>query len=76
MSQPQSLVSEMAVLFGHLLGEINYRLLTTVENRAIAATFDDFPDYGAECPKHGRKDEGAVIGGIVFEDPSGGSAGS
>ena len=43
-------------------------LLTTVENRAIAVTFDDFLDHGAEYLKHGRKDEAAVIAGIVFED--------
>jgi hypothetical protein len=43
-------------------------LLTTIENRAIAVTFDDFLDHGAEYLKHGRKDEASVIAGIVFED--------
>jgi hypothetical protein len=42
--------------------------LTTVENHAIAVTFDDFLDHGVEYLKHGRKDEAAVIAGIVFED--------
>jgi hypothetical protein len=35
---------------------------------AIAATFDDFLDHGAEYLKHGRKNEAAVIANIVFED--------
>ena len=48
--------------------EIQGGLLTTVENHAIAVTFDDFLDHGAEYLKYGRKDEAAVIAGIVFED--------
>jgi len=48
--------------------EIQGGLLTTVENHAIAVTFDDFLDHGAEYLKTGRKDEAAVIAGIVFED--------
>ena len=38
------------------------------DNHAIAVTFDDFLDHGAEYLKHGRKNEAAVIAGIVFED--------
>jgi hypothetical protein len=33
-----------------------------------SATFDDFLDHEAEYLKHGRKNEAAVIAGIVFED--------
>jgi hypothetical protein len=62
------LVSEMAALLGHLFEEINRGLLTSIENHAIAVTFDDFLDHGAEYLKHGRKNEAAVIAGIVFED--------
>ncbi len=51
-----------------LLEEIEGGLLTTIENHAIAVTFDDFLDHGAEYLKQGRKDEAAVIAGIVFED--------
>jgi hypothetical protein len=51
-----------------LLEEVVRGLLTTIGNHAIAATFDDFLDHGAEYLKHGRKDEAAVIAGIVFED--------
>src|ERR1700730_9877523 len=67
-SLPEPLVSEMAALLGHLLEEIKGGLLTTVENRAIAATFDDFLDHGSEYLRHGRKNEAGVIAGIVFED--------
>jgi len=43
-------------------------LLTTIENRAIAVTFDDFLDHGGEYLRRGRKNEAGVIAGIVFED--------
>jgi hypothetical protein len=61
-------VSQMAALLTRLLEEIEGGLLTTIENHAIALTFDDFLDHGAEYRKHGQKDEAAVIAGIVFED--------
>jgi len=51
-----------------LLEEIDAGLLSTIENHAIAVTFDDFLDHGAEYLKRGRKDEAGVIAGIVFED--------
>ena len=65
------MVSEMAALLEHLLEEIKGGLLTTVENRAIAATFDDLLDHGAEYLRYGRKNEAGVIAGIVFEDTIG-----
>jgi hypothetical protein len=58
----------MAAMLTRLLEEIEGGLLTSVENHAIAVTFDDFLDHGAEYLKHGKKDEAAVIAGIVFED--------
>jgi hypothetical protein len=64
----RSCVDRMAALLTRLLEEIEGGLLTTIENHAIAVTFDDFLDHGAEYLKHGRKDEAAVIAGIVFED--------
>lgn len=63
-----SRVSQMCALLLRLWAEIEGGLLTTFENRVIAATFDDFLDHGAEYLKGGRKDEAAVIAGIVFED--------
>jgi hypothetical protein len=62
------LVPEMSALLTRLLEEIERGLLTTIENHTIAVTFDDFLDHGAEYLKHGHKNEGAVIAGIVFED--------
>jgi hypothetical protein len=58
----------MAATLARLLEEIDGGLLTTIENHAIAVTFDDFLDHGAEYLKQGRKDEAAVVAGIVFED--------
>jgi hypothetical protein len=58
----------MYSMMGRLLEEIDGALVTTIENHAIAATFDDFLDRGAEYLKDGRNDEAAVIAGIVFED--------
>jgi hypothetical protein len=63
-----SALSEMAATLARLLEEIEGGLLTTIENHAIAVTFDDFLDHGAEYLKRGRKDEAAVVAGIVFED--------
>jgi hypothetical protein len=61
-------VSQVSLLLVRLLEEIEGGLLTTIENHAIAVTFDDFLDHGAEYLKRRRKDEAAVIAGIVFED--------
>ncbi len=62
------LVEEMAALMTRLREEIELGLLTTIENRAIALTFGDFLDHGAEYLAQGRKNEAGVIAGIVFED--------
>jgi hypothetical protein len=61
-------IGRMVALLSRLLEEIEGGLLTTIENHAIAVTFDNFLDHGAEYLKHGRKNEAAVIAGIVFED--------
>ena len=61
-------ILDMAALLTRLLQEIDGGLLTTIDTHAIAVTFEDFLDHGAEYLKHGRKDEAAVIAGIVFED--------
>jgi len=66
---PQSFqIGQMVALLSRLLEEIEGGLLTSIENHAIAVTFDDFLDHGAEYLKRGRKDEAGVIAGIVFED--------
>jgi hypothetical protein len=41
-------VFDMSALLAKLLEEIEGGLLTSIENRAIAVTFDDFLDHGAE----------------------------
>ena len=61
-------ISQVSALLTRLLEEIEGGLLTSIENHAIALTFDDFLDHGAEYLKHGRKNEAAIIAGIVFED--------
>jgi hypothetical protein len=61
-------IPQMVALLTRLLQEIDRGLLTTIENHAIAVTFDDFLDHGAEYLRDGRKNEAAVIAGIVFED--------
>jgi hypothetical protein len=61
-------ISQVAALLTRLLQEIDRGLLTSIENQAIAVTFGDFLDHGAEYLKEGRKNEAAVIAGIVFED--------
>jgi hypothetical protein len=65
---PSHLVAQMVALLTRLLEEIELGLLNTIENHAIAVTFDDFLDHGAEYLKHDRKNEAGVITGIVFED--------
>jgi len=65
---PGPSVVEMGSMMERLLKEIEGGFLTTIENHAIAVTFDDFLDHGTEYLKHGRKDEAAVVAGIVFED--------
>ena len=59
-------MNQMAALMTRLREEIELGLLTTIENRAIALTFDDFLDHGAEYLKRGHKDEAGVIAGIVY----------
>jgi hypothetical protein len=61
-------VLEMGSMMERLLKEIEGGLLTTIENHAIAVTFDDFLDHGAAYLRDGQKDEAAVISGVVFED--------
>jgi hypothetical protein len=64
----QEAISATAALLTRLREEIEGGLLTTIENHAIAVTFDDFLDHGAEYLRHSRKNEAAVVAGIVFED--------
>ena len=68
LPMPSHLVHQMAALMTRLREEIELGLLTTIENRAIAVTFDDFLDHDAEYLQHNRKNEAGVIAGIVFED--------
>jgi hypothetical protein len=68
LTDKQPFISGMIALLERLLEDMESGFLTSLENHAIAATFDDFLDHGAEYLKHGRKDEAGVIAGIVFED--------
>jgi hypothetical protein len=61
-------VSQVSALLRRLLEDIDRGLLTSIENHAIALTFDDFLDHGEEYLERGQKDEAGVIAGIVFED--------
>jgi hypothetical protein len=61
-------ITRHAALLTRLGEEMDRGLLTSIENHAIALTFDDFLDHGAEYLKYGRKNEAGVIAGIVFED--------
>ena len=51
-AQMRQHIGDMTTLLKRLLEEIEGGLLTTIENHAIAATFDDFLDHGAEYLKH------------------------
>jgi hypothetical protein len=46
--QPGRKIPHVSALLTRLLEEIEGGLLTSIENHAIAVTFDDFLDHGAE----------------------------
>ncbi len=59
---------KMHAILYHLLEEIELGLLASIENSATAMTFDNFLDHAMEYLNQGRKNEAAVVAGIVFED--------
>ena len=61
-------VDEIASVLRQLLSDINNGLISSVVDRTVAETFDDFLDHAEEYLKDGRKDQAGVIAGVVFED--------
>src|SRR5258708_5205206 len=61
-------VRELAHLLEYLLKDIDAGLITSIEERAVAVTFDDFLDHAAAYYDEARKQEAGVIAGVVFED--------
>jgi hypothetical protein len=61
-------ISQVSAVLTRLLEDIDRGLLTSIENQAIVGTFDDFLAHGANYLSCGKKDEAAVIAGVVFED--------
>jgi hypothetical protein len=72
---PGHCVVGMVSMMERLLEEIRGGLLTNIENHAIALTFDDFLDHGAEYLKHGRKNEPPSLPALCSRTRSGASAG-
>jgi len=52
----------------YLLDDLRAGVYTKVEDQASAKVFDDFLDHGLAYLDDGRKNEAAVITGVVFED--------
>jgi hypothetical protein len=61
-------VGALAATLRHLLKDAQNGLLSSVANKAIALTFDDFLDHAHEYSKRNMKNEAGVIVGVVFED--------
>jgi hypothetical protein len=73
VTQPHGLVvhdavGEMVSTLQLLLIDADAGLLSSVADRARAETFDNFLDHADGYILAGRKNEAAVIGGVVFED--------
>lgn len=63
-----SAVGDMAAILRALLVDADAGLLVSVADRARAEVFDDFLDHADAYLNEGRKNEGGVIAGVVFED--------
>lgn len=61
-------VGALAATLRQLLKDAENGLLSSVANKAIALTFDDFLDHANEYSKRKMKNEAGVIAGVVFED--------
>ena len=60
-------VGAMVSVLENLLADIEAGLISSLEDRIRAETFDDFLDHAEQYLKSGRKESG-VIAGVVFED--------
>lgn len=61
-------VGEVVEVLKSLIVNVDAGLLTSIVNSAQAEVFDEFLDHASEYVKRGRKEEGGVIAGVVFED--------
>ena len=66
-SRKSECVGEMVSVLENLLADVEAGLISSLEDRIRAETFDDFLDHAVEYHKAGRKESG-VIAGVVFED--------
>ena len=60
-------VGAMVSILENLLADVEAGLISSLEDRIRAETFDDFLDHAEKYHKNGRKESG-VIAGVVFED--------
>ena len=60
-------VGAMVSVLENLLADVEAGLISSLEDRIRAETFDDFLDHAEQYLKGGRKESG-VIAGVVFED--------
>ncbi len=60
-------VGAMVSVLENLLADVEAGLISSLEDRIRAETFDDFLDHAVQYHKAGRKESG-VIAGVVFED--------
>ena len=63
-----AIVAEMRGLIGRVIDDLDFGLLVSIEDKIAGRTFDDFLDHADAYMKDGRKNESAVIAGVVFED--------
>lgn len=61
-------VGRVTKIMEALLKDIEWGLLTSIENQARATVFDDFLDHAKECVKSMEHKQAGVISGVVFED--------
>lgn len=52
----------------NIRSDMKYGLVLSIENKAIAETFDEFLEHGRAYFEENRKMESGVICGVVFED--------
>ena len=61
-------VGAMVSVLESLLADVEAGLISSLEDRVRAETFDDFLDHAEQYLKGGRHKESGVIAGVVFED--------
>lgn len=61
-------VGELAAVLTSLAADAKEGLVTSIENRARAETFDNFLDHAEAYCQDNRKYESGAIAGVVFED--------